>query len=115
AENGGDILIEAFTDLVGLEKYRGWQFWHDQAAHEFAGFAILFAVSDEEFFQRQRAYALALAQFDTAAKGNEKRSQIAYRRSVGDASADGAGRAHLHGAEPPDDLGDVRADRCKRR
>src|SRR5580693_5314234 len=37
AEHGGDILIEAFADLVGLEKYRGWQFWHDQAAHEFAG------------------------------------------------------------------------------
>src|ERR1700731_3746702 len=92
-EHGGDILVEPLADLEGPEESGGRKFWDDQAPHEFASLAILFAVADEELLERQRAYPLALAQLDAA--------------------ADRACRAHLNRAEPPQDFRDIRIDRRK--
>ena len=88
---------------------------YQQAAHKFARPAILLAVIKKEIFQRQCAHLIAAAQFERGVERNQHRREIADRRAVGDIAADGAGRAHLHGAEAAQHFGDVRIDRAERR
>src|ERR1019366_7292420 len=107
--------VEPLADLEGPEQRGSRQSWNDQAPDELAGLAVLIAVADEELLERQRAYRIALAQFDMAAERDEQRRQIPDRRRIGDASADGACGAHLDRTKPPQDFRDVRIDRGQRR
>ena len=58
SEHGGDVLVEPFADLEGLEiAWPAAASGRSARADEFARRAILFAVADEEVLERQRAHS----------------------------------------------------------
>ena len=114
-EHGGDVLVEAFRDLVAAEVLAFAEPRHGDAGEDLAGGAILAPVVEEEILQRQRPAGIAVAQLDGGAEGDQHRRRIADRRAVGDVPADGAGASHLLRAQAAQHLAHIRIDAAERR
>src|SRR3984885_11766626 len=114
-QHRGNVLVGTLGDLISAEMRPRGKLRHTQTTHVFARPAILLAVVDKEILQRQLAHIVATAQFQGGVERDEHRGDVADRRAVGDAAADGAGRAHLHRAKAAQHFGYVRIDRTQHR
>jgi hypothetical protein len=77
AHGGRDVLIEALRHLVAPKCIAGFKLRHDQAADVFAGATVLFAVGEEEGFERDRALSRRASQFDPAVERDEGGREVA--------------------------------------
>ena len=82
--------------------------------NEFPGTAILLSVAEKEILQRQRRCAQPSAHHPGAQR-DQRRREIANRRSVGDVAADGAADLHPRRAEATHHFAEVGMDRREQR
>src|SRR3990167_6851141 len=95
--DGGDVVVQTFGHLVGAERLIGLMARHDDLLDKFGFLAGSHLVIEEVIFKGGGAAAVALAQDDLRAEGDQQRRGVANRRGVADIAAQGGRKSGVEG------------------